>query len=108
MTNRPDPRGKRALFEAPAEQPYDRLDDAPLVEEGHAEGKEALYSTAGDRTGTVVLACSTCGVHSRIPAIEAVVRIMAGSVWIPFKHHSRWMMCPVCQRRTWCRVEWLA
>jgi hypothetical protein len=35
------------------------------------------------------------------------VRIAMISLWIPGKEHSRWMQCPNCQRRSWCRTEWL-
>jgi hypothetical protein len=29
------------------------------------------------------------------------------SIWIPGRQYSRWMQCPNCQRRSWCRVNWL-
>jgi hypothetical protein len=39
--------------------------------------------------------------------IEAFVRILYVSVWIPGKRFSRWVQCPECERRTWCRIHWL-
>ncbi len=54
----------------------------------------------------MVLECSRCGVHTRMTAIEAGVRIAMLSLWIPGKRYNRWMLCPECERRTWCKVRW--
>lgn len=107
MTSRPDPHGKRALFEAPPTEPEDAIEDDPLVGGEPDRGIEALYSAGPHRRGTVVINCSHCGVHSRVSLVEVTVRILAISFWFPGKHFSRWMQCPNCQRRSWCRVEWL-
>jgi hypothetical protein len=53
------------------------------------------------------LTCSECKVRSRISVIETAVRIFSISWWNPMKHYSRWMQCPACQTRTWCKVEWM-
>ena len=91
-----DPQGKRALFE-------NGPDDTGQV----AEGRRAIFSTAVPTPGTVVVECSSCGEHCRIQLGEAVARILRLSVWVPFVRHNRWMQCPSCERRTWCRVGWL-
>ena len=101
-----DPQGKRALVESPPITPADPVADDPFVDVAPAEGKDALYSAGPHQPGTVVLECSRCGVHSRMTAIEAGVRIVMVSLWIPGKRHSRWMLCPECERRTWCRLRW--
>lgn len=93
-----DPFGKRALFLTPA---------AADPASGGREGKEALFSVGPRRPGTVVIDCSSCGTRTRTPVVEAAVRIMVGSVWLPpVLRHNRWLPCPSCQRRTWCRIEW--
>ena len=107
MTSRNDPEGKRALFEAPPIEVDDTLRDDPLVERHGIDGHEALYSAGHREPGTAVISCSHCGVRSRITLVETVVRIMSISLWIPFRPYSRWMQCPSCQQRQWCRVEWL-
>lgn len=106
MTGR-DPLGKRALFSPPPMAPADDL----LTDQQHAKGaemgKNALYSAGPRRKGTVVVECSRCLNHSRMTTVEAGVRIAFISVWIPGKRFSRWMQCPECERRTWCRIHWL-
>ena len=94
-----DPTGKRALFEAPVSAAPDQLSSGR-----HAEGKEALFSTGPRRPGTVLVECSTCKSRSRISLIDLGMRL-ALSVWNPLRKHSRWMQCPSCNRREWCRVD---
>lgn len=106
MTDRPDKQGKRALFETPPIHVDDSLEDDPFVERHHSDGHEALYSVGPREAGTAVITCSDCGVRSRISLVETVVRIFAISLWIPGRTYSRWMQCPACQQRQWCRVEW--
>lgn len=107
MTDR-DPLGKSALFTPPPAAPEDHhLDRDPLVGDAAPEGKHALYSAGPRRAGTVVLECSRCLNHTRMSSIEVGVRIAFLSLWIPGKHFSRWMQCPECESRTWCRVHWL-
>lgn len=97
-----DPLGKSALFTPPPSPPAeDRLPGDPVP-----QGKHALYSAGPRRSGTVVVECSRCLNHSRMTTIELGVRVAFLSLWIPGKRYSRWMQCPECQRRTWCRVHW--
>ena len=104
MTAR-DPLGKRALFSPPPMAAADDLlTDHDTV--SAATGKHALYTSGPRRKGTVVVECSRCLNHSRMTTIEAGVRIAFISLWIPGKKHSRWMQCPECERRTWCRIHW--
>ena len=107
MSDRQDRQGKRALFETPPIHVDDTLDDDPFAERHHGDGQEAVYSAGPREPGTAVLTCSGCGVRSRISVVETVVRIFAISMWVPGRTHSRWMQCPACQQRRWCRVEWL-
>ncbi|MDH5615237.1 MAG: hypothetical protein OEY62_01695 [Acidimicrobiia bacterium] len=96
--NSDDPHGKRSLFESA--RPTD-------PSENHARGRQALFSTAAPRPGTVVVECSQCGEHKRIQTGDALTRILRVSLWVPLLKHNRWMRCPSCERRTWCRVGWL-
>ncbi|MCL1595666.1 MAG: hypothetical protein M3132_15070 [Actinomycetia bacterium] len=107
MTGRADPEGKRALFESPPIEIEDPLRDDPLVDHHEAEGHEALYSAGPREAGTTLLTCSECKVRSRISVVETVVRIMTISLWDPRRSYTRWMQCPSCQTRTWCKIEWL-
>lgn len=104
MTRR-DPLGKRALFETP---PVGRKEPAGEEAAGSdpSDGTDALYSVGPHRRGTVVFACSECGVRSRMSAIEAGVRIAFFSAWIPGRRYNRWVQCPECERRTWSRIHW--
>ncbi len=93
-----DPQGKRALFES-----------APVTipEEQQTPGRQALFSVATPRPGTVVIECSSCGEHRRIQVGEAIARVLRLTLWVPLIKHNRWMQCPSCERRAWCRVGWL-
>lgn len=103
-----DPLGKSALFSPPPmAAPDDHLDNDPLVGGDQPEGKHALYSAGPRRPGTVVMECSNCLNHTRMTAVEAWVRILYISLWIPGKRFSRWVQCPECERRTWCRIHWV-
>ena len=107
MTGRSDKDGKRALFETPPIEVDDTLRDDPLVHRHDTDGHEALYSVGDREPGTAVISCSTCGVRSRITLVETLVRILAITVWIPGRSYNRWMPCPSCQQRAWCRVDWM-
>lgn len=99
-----DPLGKNALFSPPPMAPED---DLVTGESRKTDtGKHALYSAGPRRKGTVVLECSRCLNHTRMTTIEAGVRIVFISAWIPGKKFSRWVQCPECERRTWCRIHW--
>ncbi|MDJ0953194.1 MAG: hypothetical protein QNJ81_05905 [Acidimicrobiia bacterium] len=98
-----DPLGKNALFSPPPSSPAEDL----LPEQSPAPaGKHALYSAGPRRPGTVVVECSRCLNHSRMTNVELGVRIAFFSLWIPGRRFSRWIQCPECERRTWCRVHW--
>lgn len=107
MTGRSDPQGKRALFEAPPTQLDDPLEDDALRKPAEREGQAALFSTGEHQHGTGVIDCSFCGTKTRASHIDISVRIAMISIWIPGRQYSRWMQCPNCQRRSWCRVNWL-
>lgn len=102
-----DPLGKRALFSPPAGAPSSDLEDDPSIDGVAGDGRMALFSAGPHRRGTVVLECSECLSHTRMSLIEAGVRVAFISLWIPGRRYSRWMQCPECQRRTWCKVRWL-
>lgn len=108
MTGRSDAKGKRALFEAPPLEIEDTLRDEPLVERHDTDGHEALYSAGHHERGTGVITCSHCKVRTRLTLIEIAVRSLALSPWIPGRNYSRYMPCPACQNRAWCKVEWMA
>ena len=108
MSSRPDPQGKRALFETPPTEVEDSLDDDVLVEPEPPDGIRSLFSTGPPLPGTAVIDCSHCGARTRSSLIDVAVRILVISLWVPGKHFSRWLQCPNCQRRSWCRVAWLA
>ncbi|MBT8240664.1 MAG: hypothetical protein KJN63_05505 [Acidimicrobiia bacterium] len=93
-----DPLGKRALFSPPTNE----------SDQGRSsEGVRALYSTPGEwRPGTVVMECSACLAHTRVSIFDVGARILAFSIWIPGKSHSRWLSCPACDQRTWSRIRW--
>lgn len=96
--NTSDPQGKRALFDGASTSP---------VSKDIAQGRQALFSTATPRFGTVVVECSSCGEHKRIQIGEAIARILRASAWVPLIRYNRWLRCPSCERRAWCRVGWL-
>ena len=101
-----DPLGKRALFSPPPTAPDHHLNNDPLVGGSESEGREAVFSTGPHRAGTVVLECSSCLSRTRMSTVEAGIRILFISAWIPGKRYSRWIQCPECERRTWCRIHW--
>ncbi len=107
MTGRSDPQGKRALFETAPTSVDDPLADDVLREPEEREGQAALFSTGKHQHGTGVIECSHCDTKTRASHLDIGVRIVMISMWMPGKHYSRWMQCPNCQRRSWCRVEWL-
>jgi hypothetical protein len=70
------------------------------------EGKQALFSMAPWRPGTVVIECAGCKVRRRASLIEVGTRLVMGSIWYPFRRHPHWMGCPSCGRHQWCRIGW--
>jgi hypothetical protein len=96
-----DPKGKRALFEAPVAAAPDTLGTG-----AHRQGTDALYSSGPRQVGTVVVECATCIVRTRVSLVDLGARLATLSVWLPARRHGHWMRCPACRRRTWCRVDW--
>lgn len=102
MSDRLDPQGKRALFEAPL-----AVDRRQVLAPGPApEGKEALFSSGPPRPGTALVECRDCHARTRVSLVDLGVRLASLSVWLPARRHAHWMTCPACGRRTWCRVGW--
>ncbi len=96
-----DPKGKRALFEAPVEAPADHLRPGPA-----RSGRDALFSTGPRQRGTAVVECDGCGARSRVSLADLGLRLVSFSVWIPGRRHAHWLSCPACGHRTWCRIGW--
>jgi hypothetical protein len=88
---------REALF-GPVPPPMDHQPPA-------AEGRQALFSAAPRRKGTVLVECSSCDARSPIPIAALGIR-MIPSVWIPGRSFSRLMRCPACESMTWCKVHW--
>lgn len=97
---RRDVQGKRALFSVPGDPA------SPSGARGD-EGKDALYSAATRRLGTLVVECSSCGGRSRVSYVDFARRQMPLTLWFPWQRHSRLMTCPACGRRTWLAAHWL-
>lgn len=96
-----DPTGRAALFRAEVTAAPDRVSSGP-----RNDGKAALFSTTPRRAGTVVVDCSGCKARSRLTVADLGLRLVLGSVWLPFQRHQHWMRCPACGHRRWCRVGW--
>lgn len=97
-----DPQGKRALFSDPTASPSrDRVATT-------AAGKQALFSTAVRQPGTLVLECSSCHGRTRVTYLDFALRHLPVWLWTPWRHYSRFMVCPACGHRTWLAASWLA
>lgn len=104
MTGRQgDPKGKRALFEAPVQAPPETLGGGRS-----REGRDALFSSDRARSGTVLVECDDCTARTRVGLADLGVRLLTGSLWMPLLRSDKphWMRCPACERRTWCRIGW--
>jgi len=95
--NQHRPNGRAALF-GPVAPPMDRPQPA-------GEGRQALFSAAPRRKGTVLVECSRCDARTPVPLASLGVR-MIPSLWIPGRSFSRLMRCPACDQPSWCRVHW--
>lgn len=94
-----DPKGRKSLFERP-----------PLTPEPPAEeGRRAFYTAPpdGPPPDSVPIHCSRCDVTSHVTRTELARRVMSLTLWAPWRDHSRWITCPACSRRAWCRVSWV-
>jgi hypothetical protein len=103
MTGPRDPGGKRALFSVPEGD----VPSGPTRESVDPEGKSALYSTATRRVGTVVLDCARCKGRTRVSYPEFARRHLPAWLWLPWREHSRFMVCPACGNRAWVAARWL-
>lgn len=92
---REDPQGKRSLFEMP-----------PVDVGSSDEGRDAAFNHTPPSDG-VSIECSKCGETSHVALVDAVAGIAKFTVWIPGPRFNRWMTCPACDRRAWCRVRWI-
>lgn len=95
----PERNGKRALF-GPIAPPMDHEPPA-------GEGRQALFSAAPRRKGTVVVECSTCDARSPMPLAALGIRLVP-SLWLPVpgREFTRLMRCPACNQATWCKIHW--
>ncbi len=100
-SNSLDPKGKRALFEAPVEAPADHLRAGP-----ERAGRDALFSTGKHESGTALVECDSCGARTRLGLPDLGVRLLSFTAWIPGRKYGHWMVCPTCHHRTWCRIGW--
>jgi hypothetical protein len=89
--------GRRAIFERPAGH----------IGKHTGRGRSAFFSVRPDQEGRVAVECSSCRLATRMSLTEAGMRVMSFTLWFPWREHNRWITCPACNRRTWCRVRWL-
>jgi len=75
---------------------------------GAADGKQALFSAASRRPGTLVLECGSCHARSRVSYVELARRSLPIGLWLPWRRRSRYARCPACERRTWLAEHWRA
>lgn len=95
----PEPRrGRRDALFGPVPPPMDRQ---PL----QGEGKQALFSAAPRRKGTVVVECSECDARTPMPLAALGIQLVP-SIWMPWRPFSRLMRCPACSQLTYCKVHW--
>lgn len=98
MTARKDAKGKRALFETP-----------PIVIEDSDASRvdnKKDRPTGDEFRGSALIDCSSCGSITSLTQVELGIRVLAISLWVPGRTYNRYIQCPSCQTRTWCRVEW--
>jgi len=69
------------------------------------EGRQALFSAAPRRKGTVLVECSQCDARTPMPLASLGMQMLP-SLWIPGRPFSRLMRCPACNQPTWCKVHW--
>lgn len=90
---RDDAHGKRSLFGSASGMP------APVDDEGRR-----IVPANG---ATVTVDCARCGASSRIGTVDALARLARWSWWVPGRTHSRKLVCPSCDRRSWVRLRLL-
>ena len=88
--------GRTAFFSA-GEVPH----EAPTA----SNGRRALFSAPPRRAGTIVVECTRCDARTPVPVLMLGTRLLL-SLWIPFKPHPRFLMCPACNHPAWTTVHW--
>ncbi len=103
MSKGDDPLGKGALFSTP----HNTSDEQADKGESEVDDKHALYSADTDpEQGTIVIRCSSCLESTRVTWGNAALRTLWFTLWVPGKRFSRYMICPACHRRAWCKIRW--
>jgi hypothetical protein len=70
------------------------------------DGRNALFSAATRRPGTLVVECGACRARSRVSYTDLARRSLPVGVWLPWRKHSRLARCPACEQRTWLAARW--
>jgi hypothetical protein len=100
---RRDPLGKQYLYLAVGSEQSEQ--------ESLDLGRKALFSSTEDvrkkseAKAPLKLHCSNCDTTSYVELIEFFKLCLPISIWLPFRSHSRLMMCPGCHTRSWIRVQ---
>ena len=87
------PAGKHALFS-----------DATPAGEPERDRSTVTADDPLPPTGSLAVACSSCGSVTRVGVVEFVMLQFPFGVWLPRRTFDRWMTCPACRRRTWTSV----
>jgi hypothetical protein len=70
------------------------------------DGKQALFSAAERRPGTLVVECSRCHGRTRVSYAQFGRRHLPYWVWTPWRRYSRYVVCPSCDERAWVSARW--
>jgi len=76
------------------------------MSDARRDGKQALFSSARPRLGTLVVECERCHARTRLAYAERVRRSLPVALWMPWRKYSRRARCPVCEQRTWLAARW--
>ncbi len=105
-SRRVDPDGRAALFSiAQSAAQREGMSGEEIAFEA-AEGRDALFSVAGHRPGTVTLTCESCHRTTRVDLVRLAKMHFPFYLWFPWRTHSRLLVCPACEHRSWLRVGW--
>jgi hypothetical protein len=82
-----------------------------VAQQVDADGKRALYSSAGESgttgtLGTVEISCETCR-ETTVMGIRAAIRVALFSIFAPLlkPRHPLLARCPGCSQMTWLHVR---